>query len=223
MSLALILAAGSGERLGTQAPKALVPLAGRSLLQWSIDAISAVRGVQEIVLALPAGVTAPQGLRSVTGGTVRSESVRRALGASSHAGPVLVHDAARPLVTPALAQRVLDALHADAAADGAIAAVPVTDTVKRAREGTAEVAETLPRNALWSVQTPQVFHREALERALDVDDEVLAAATDDAWLVERNGGRVILVPSSVQNIKVTTPLDLRLAELLAAEMRSGAP
>src|SRR5436190_10031156 len=223
MSLALILAAGSGERLGTQGPKALVPLAGGSLLQWSIDAISAVRGVQEIVLALPAGVTAPPGLRSVTGGTVRSESVRRALGASSHAGPVLVHDAARPLVTPALAQRVLDALHADAAADGAIAAVPVTDTVKRAREGTAEVAETLPRNALWSVQTPQVFHREALERALDVDDEVLAAATDDAWLVERNGGRVILVPSSVQNIKVTTPLDLRLAELLAAGMRSDAP
>jgi len=85
------------------------------------------------------------------------------------------------------------------------------------------VAETLPRSALWSVQTPQVFHRTALERALDVADEVLAAATDDAWLVERNGGRVILVRSSEQNIKVTTPLDLRLAELLAAGMRSDAP
>ena len=223
MSLALILAAGSGERLGTQVPKALVPLGGRSLLQWSIDAISAVRGVEEIVLALPAGVTAPHGLKSVTGGAVRSESVRRALSASSHAGPVLVHDAARPLVTPALAQSVLDALRADAGADGAIAAVPVTDTIKRAREATAEVAETLPRSALWSVQTPQVFHRTALERALDVADEVLAAATDDAWLVERNGGRVILVRSSEQNIKVTTPLDLRLAELLAAGMRSDAP
>jgi 2-C-methyl-D-erythritol 4-phosphate cytidylyltransferase len=223
MSLALILAAGSGERLGAQVPKALVQLGGRSLLQWSVDAISAVPGVQEIVLALPAGVAAPQGLKSVTGGAVRSESVRRALSASSHAGPVLVHDAARPLVTPTLAQSVLDALQADAGADGAIAAVPVTDTVKRAREGTAEVAETLPRNALWSVQTPQVFRRAALERALDVDDEVLAAATDDAWLVERSGGRVILVRSSVQNIKVTTPLDLRLAELLAAGTRSGAP
>src|SRR5437764_2800662 len=204
MSLALILAAGSGERLGTQVPKALVPLGGRSLLQWSIDAISAVRGVEEIVLALPARVTAPQGLKSVTGGPVRSEAVRRALRASSHAGPVLVHDAARPLVTPALAQSVLDALRADAGADGAIAAVPVTDTIKRAREATAEVAETLPRSALWSVQTPQVFHRTALERALDVADEVLAAATDDAWLVERSGGRVILVRSSEQNSKATT-------------------
>jgi len=223
MSLALILAAGSGERLGTQVPKALVPLGGRSLLQWSIDAISAVRGVEEIVLALPARVTAPQGLKSVTGGPVRSESVRRALSASSHAGPVLVHDAARPLITPALAQSVLDALRADAGADGAIAAVPVSDTIKRAREAPAEVAETLPRSVLWSVQTPQVFHRTALERALDVADEVLAAATDDAWLVERNGGRVILVRSSEQNIKVTTPLDLRLAELLAAGMRSDAP
>jgi GTP:adenosylcobinamide-phosphate guanylyltransferase len=149
MSLALILAAGSGERLGAQMPKALVQLGGRSLLQWSIDAISAVAGVQEIVLALPAGVPAPHGLQSVTGGAVRSESVRRALSASPHAGPVLVHDAARPLVTPALAERVLDALHADADADGAIAAVPVSDTVKRAREGTAEVAETLARSALF--------------------------------------------------------------------------
>ena len=85
------------------------------------------------------------------------------------------------------------------------------------------MAETLSRSALWSVQTPQVFHRATLERALDVDDEVLAAATDDAWLVERGGGRVILVRSSVQNIKVTTPLDLQLAELLATGMRSGAP
>ena len=101
---------------------------------------------------------------------------------------VLVHDAARPLVTAELARRVLDALAGDASADGAIAAMPVTDTVKRARAGTAEVAETLQRSALWSVQTPQVFRRAALERALDVADEVLAAATDDAWLVERGGG-----------------------------------
>ena len=85
------------------------------------------------------------------------------------------------------------------------------------------MAETLPRSALWSVQTPQVFRRAALERALDVADEVLAAATDDAWLVERAGGKIVLVRSSEQNIKVTTPLDLQLAELLVAEMSSGAP
>ena len=223
MSLALILAAGSGERLGARMPKALVTLRGRPLLQWSIDALSAVREIEEIVLALPACVAPPDGLKSVTGGAVRSKSVRRALGASSHPGPVLVHDAARPLVTAELARRVLDALAGDASADGAIAAMPVTDTVKRARAGTAEVAETLPRSALWSVQTPQVFRRAALERALDVADEVLAAATDDAWLVERAGGKIVLVRSSEQNIKVTTPLDLQLAELLVAEMSSGAP
>ncbi len=204
-------------------PKALVTLRGRPLLQWSIDALSAVGEIEEIVLALPAGVAPPGGLKSVTGGAVRSESVRRALGASSHPGPVFVHDAARPLVTAELARRVLDALAGDESADGAIAAMPVTDTVKRARAGTAEVAETLPRSALWSVQTPQVFRRAALERALDVADEVLAAATDDAWLIERGGGKIVLVRSSEQNIKITTPFDLQLAELLAAEMSPGAP
>src|SRR5437763_1537941 len=96
MSLALILAAGSGERLGARMPKALVTLRGRPLLQWSIDALSAVGEIEEIVLALPACVAPPDGLKSVTGGAVRSKSVRRALGASSHPGPVLVHDAARP-------------------------------------------------------------------------------------------------------------------------------
>ena len=84
------------------------------------------------------------------------------------------------------------------------------------------MAETLQRSALWSVQTPQVFRRAALERALDVADDVLAAATDDAWLVERGGGKIVLVRSSEQNIKVTTPLDLQLAELLAAELSPGA-
>ena len=214
MSLALILAAGSGERLGTRTPKALVTLRGRPLLQWSIDALSAVGEIEEIVLALPAGVAPPGGLKSVTGGAVRSESVRRALGASSHPGPVLVHDAARPLVTAELARRVLGALAGDESADGAIAAMPVTDTVKRARAGTVEVAETLPRSALWSVQTPQVFRRAALERALDVADEVLAAATDDAWLVEKAGGKVLILPSPAENLKVTTPTDLRIAGLL---------
>src|SRR5947207_379575 len=141
--------------------------------------------------------------------------------AFAHA-PVSVR-AGRPLVTAELARRVLGALAGDESADGAIAAMPVTDTVKRARAGTAEVAETLQRSALWSVQTPQVFRRAALERALDVADEVLAAATDDAWLVERAGGKIVLVRSSEQNIKVTTPLDLQLAELLVAEMSSGAP
>jgi 2-C-methyl-D-erythritol 4-phosphate cytidylyltransferase len=111
---------------------------------------------------------------------------------------------------------VLAALERDRDADAAIAAVPVTDTIKRADAGTRVVRETLTRSELWAVQTPQVFRRQALQRALAVAPEVLAQATDDAWLVERAGGQVIVVPSSEQNIKITTPLDLQVAELLLA-------
>jgi 2-C-methyl-D-erythritol 4-phosphate cytidylyltransferase len=221
MSVALIVAAGSGERLRAGVPKALVPLAGRPLLQWSIDALQAVRGVQRIVVALPPGTAAPAGVSGVLGGAVRSESVKRALAACGDGDPVLVHDAARPLLTAQLAERVIAALAAQPEVDGAIAAAPVTDTVKRVDAASRVVAETLERGELWAVQTPQVFRRAALERALDVGEEALARATDDAWLVERAGGRVIVVPTSEQNVKVTTALDLELAELLLA--RRGQP
>ena len=135
---------------------------------------------------------------------------------------MLVHDAARPLVTPALAESVMAALAADPEADAAIAAAPVTDTIKRA-DGDHVVSETLDRSELWSVQTPQVFRRAALERVLDAGTEELARATDDAWLIEGAGGRVIVVPTGPENLKVTTPLDLRVAELLLAERRGRAP
>jgi 2-C-methyl-D-erythritol 4-phosphate cytidylyltransferase len=216
MIIALIVAAGRGERLQAGGPKALVELAGRSLLQWSLDVFSGVDGIERIVVALPPGTAVPPGVTGVDGGAVRSDSVRRALAA---AGPgaegdiLLVHDAARPLVTVELAERVLAALSADESLDAAIAAAPVTDTVKRV-ERSGMVVETLDRSELWAVQTPQVFRRPALERALDVPDGVLEQATDDAWLVERMGGRVAVVAAGVENLKVTTSLDLELAELL---------
>ena len=215
MVIALIVAAGRGERLRAGGPKALVELAGRSLLQWSLDALCGVDAIERIVVALPAGTAAPPGVTGVDGGAVRSDSVRRALAAAGPGGrgdTVLVHDAARPLVTVELVERVLAALSADESLDAAIAATPVTDTVKRVRAGS--VLETLDRSELWAVQTPQVFRRAALERALDVPEEVLAQATDDAWLVERAGGRVAVVAAGDQNVKVTTSLDLELAELL---------
>lgn len=146
---------------------------------------------------------------------MRSESVRKALAAAGPGDPVLVHDAARPLMTAALAQGVIAALEADGDAQAAIAATPVKDTVKRVGEG-GEVSETLDRSSLWAVQTPQVFRRAALERALDVPAEVLSEATDDAWLIERAGGRVLVVGASDENLKITTPLDLEVAELLLA-------
>jgi 2-C-methyl-D-erythritol 4-phosphate cytidylyltransferase len=213
MTVALIVAAGSGERLGAGRPKALVELAGRPLVQWSIDALTRVEGMERIVLALPAGTRAPSGVIAVDGGVVRSDSVRRALDAAGPGDPVLVHDAARPLLTAELAAAVIAALADDHSADAAIAAAPVTDTVKRVDE-TGRVIETLDRAELWAVQTPQVFRRAALERALDVPLEVLAAATDDAWLIERAGGRVVVVRAGAENLKVTTPLDLQVAELL---------
>ena len=131
MTIALILAAGSGERLGADRPKALVELAGRPLVQWSVDVLCEVVGIERIVVALPPGTSAPSGVTAVQGGAVRSESVRLALAAAGAGDPVLVHDAARPLVTAELAAATIRALAEDQSIDAAIAAVPMTDTVKR--------------------------------------------------------------------------------------------
>ena len=128
---------------------------------------------------------------TVKGGATRSESVRLALAAvgdGQDSDLVLVHDAARPLLTVELVEATLAAAEGNGV-DAAIAATPVTDTIKQA-DSEGLVTQTLDRAGLWAVQTPQVFRREALERALDVPDEVLAQATDDAWLIERAGGRV---------------------------------
>jgi 2-C-methyl-D-erythritol 4-phosphate cytidylyltransferase len=212
-AVALVVAAGSGERLGANRPKAFVPLCGRPMLEWSLEALRAA-GVREVVVALPAGHGPPDGCRRAPGGATRSESVRNALAAAAPgAEVVIVHDAARPLVTPGHFVAAVEAL---ADAEAAIAAAPMTDTVKEAGPDRL-VAGTLDRSRLWAVQTPQVFRRAALERALDVSAEVLAQATDDAWLVERTGGRVRVVESDATNIKVTTPHDLRVAEFLLRE------
>jgi 2-C-methyl-D-erythritol 4-phosphate cytidylyltransferase len=220
MAIALIVAAGRGERLGATRPKALVELAGAPLVQWSVAALRDVDGIERLVLALPAGTPPPPGVIAVEGGAVRSDSVRRALAAAGPGDPVLVHDAARALVTVELAEAVIAALEADRDAHAAIAATPVKDTVKRVGESGA-VIETLDRSRLWAVQTPQVFRRAALEQALDVSEEVLAEATDDAWLIERAGGRVLVVEASDENLKITTPLDLQVAELLLTQRAHG--
>jgi 2-C-methyl-D-erythritol 4-phosphate cytidylyltransferase len=212
VAVALIVAAGRGERLGSDGPKAFVRLGGRPMVEWSIEALSEV--CDQIVVALPPGVHAPAGTIGVAGGAERSLSVREALRASS-GEQVLVHDAARPLVTAELAQACLDALDARDL-DAAIAAAPVTDTIKEAGDGLV-VARTLDRSRLWAIQTPQAFRRSALERALAQPDQVVCAATDDAALVEALGGRVGIVQAPPENLKVTTPLDLALAERLLAD------
>jgi 2-C-methyl-D-erythritol 4-phosphate cytidylyltransferase len=210
-AVALIVAAGRGERLGSPGPKALVMCGGRPLVQWSVDALRAVPEIGAVVVALPRGAQAPDGTVGVEGGAERSHSVRNALDAApADAGVVLVHDAARPLLTPAIARACLAGL-VDGA-DAAIAAAPLSDTVKEGAGG--RVVRTLDRSQLWAVQTPQVFRRAALERVLDQPDDVLAAATDDASLIEAAGGTVRLVETPRWNLKVTTPEDLRVAALL---------
>jgi 2-C-methyl-D-erythritol 4-phosphate cytidylyltransferase len=213
MAVALVVAAGRGERLGSGRPKAFVMLAGRPMLDWSLAALRAVDEVEHVVVALPPGVTAPHGTLGVTGGEQRSLSVLAALRAAPPDDVVLVHDAARPLLEPALVRDVLAVL-ASEDCDGAIAAAPVTDTIKEAAG--EEVVRTLDRHRLWAVQTPQAFRRPALERALAAGSEVLGAATDDASLVEAAGGTVRVVLAPRENLKVTTALDLRVAELLLA-------
>jgi 2-C-methyl-D-erythritol 4-phosphate cytidylyltransferase len=185
------------------------------MLEWSVVALRSVAAVERIVVALPADsvAAAPAGTVAVAGGAVRSESVRAALRASGDGDPVIVHDAARPLASAGLFERVLAELERTNA-DGVIAAAPVADTIKEARDRV--VARTLDRSVLWAIQTPQVFRRAALERGLG-DDDLVARATDDAWLIEQQGGVVRVMAADEPNFKVTTADDLRLAELLLAD------
>jgi 2-C-methyl-D-erythritol 4-phosphate cytidylyltransferase len=219
MAVALIVAAGRGERLGSGRPKALVSLCGRPMLEWSVASLRAVAAIRAVIVALPADEldSAPAGTIAVAGGLHRSHSVRAALAACADGDPVIVHDAARPLATPQLFEQTLRALERAPEADAVIAATPVTDTIKELADDGRTVQRTLARSRLWAVQTPQVFRRAALERALGVSDDELAQATDDAWLVEQAGGIVHVVGSDPQNMKITTREDLRVAELLLSE------
>ena len=219
MATAVIAAAGSGERLGAGGPKAFVPLAGRPMLDYSLEAMRAAGSITQIVVAIPPGHVHELGghdLTVVSGGETRSESVARAVEAVG-TELVVVHDAARPLVTPELVDAVLEQLESDPDCGAVVAATPVSDTIKQVARG-MEVDSTLDRSALWAAQTPQAFRTGVLREALG-STGVLRQATDDAMLVERIGGKVVLHEAPAENIKVTTPLDLKLAELLLGERR----
>jgi 2-C-methyl-D-erythritol 4-phosphate cytidylyltransferase len=224
----VIAAAGSGARLGAGGPKALVEVAGRPLIAWCLDAFAAAKSVSAIVIAAPPGHEAEiaelaPGAAVVSGGEARSQSVANAL-VRVETDLVAVHDAARPLVTAELIDAVIAKLAEHPEAAGVIAAAAVTDTVKRAREprsaegefprGGPAVAKTETRDNLWSAQTPQVFWTNVLREALAGDSQRGATATDDAMLVEKAGGEVLIEPAPAANIKVTTPDDLRVAATL---------
>jgi 2-C-methyl-D-erythritol 4-phosphate cytidylyltransferase len=217
VAVALIVAAGRGERLGLGRPKALVALAGKPMVEWSLGALRQVPTVERTVIALPPGTDfAPaqtEGVVCVPGGPARSQSVQVALRAAGEGDPVIVHDAARPLASSELFERALAELERTGA-DAVIAAAPVPDTIKETRGPL--VTRTLERSWLWAIQTPQVFRRAALEAALR-DDDLVSRAPDDAWLIEHRGGVVRVIDAGQPNFKITTPDDLQLAELLLSK------
>jgi 2-C-methyl-D-erythritol 4-phosphate cytidylyltransferase len=216
-------------------PKAFVQLAGRSLLYYSLRAVAALHASDEEVVTVEAVVTVPAGtekraraeverarveipVKLVAGGAERQDSVRIALGiTSAESEVVVIHDAARPFATPALFTACIEAT---AHADGAIAAVAVADTLKRVEEGRT-IAATVARAGLWQAQTPQAFRRKRLIAAHERAFSERWAATDDAELVERCGGRVEVVEGSAANLKITTPADLEIAKALAARSSAG--
>jgi 2-C-methyl-D-erythritol 4-phosphate cytidylyltransferase len=196
---AIVVAAGSGDRFG--GPKQYELLAGRRLVDYALDACRAA--CDGIVLVVPPDrVADPEEADVVVGGgATRSDSVRAGLAAvPEDVDVIVVHDAARPRASAALFAAVIDAV--GGGADGAVPALPVTDTVKRV-DGD-HVVETVDRTDLVAVQTPQAFRAEALRKAHATG----ADATDDAALVEQAGGRVVVVPGEPGNKKITRPDDL---------------
>lgn len=212
--LLIVVAAGSGARLGRNDPKALVWLAGRPLLSWTLESV-APAGFARVVVTAPADrvedfrrLVGERGM-VVAGGETRSESVRLGFAAIAAASNdlVAVHDAARPLVTAAEAAAVLTAAEETGAA---IAAVPVVDTIKSVAQG--RVVKTVDRAGLFGAATPQAFRAEILRRALESGKD----ATDEAALCEELGIPVAVVPVSRFSFKITTPEDLELAEAILA-------
>jgi 2-C-methyl-D-erythritol 4-phosphate cytidylyltransferase len=219
---AIVVAAGAGERLAADRPKAFVRLAGRTMLAWSLAMLDDHDLIDGIVMVVPEeyeeraslladDLCAMKIAAAVPGGASRAASVAAGLACvPDSATYVLVHDAARPLVPPEVVDRIVAALQAGA--DGVVPALPMADTVKRVGPD-GSVAETLDRGALRAVQTPQGFPLAILREALAGD---LAGATDCASSVERLGRAVVCVDGDERGFKVTTPADLARAERLAA-------
>lgn len=217
-SLAVLVPAGGvGSRLGRRTPKQFLHLGGGTILARTLAHFLRHPDVRSIVIAAPAEylvrtrrlVVRPghRGVEVVAGGATRQASVRQALQAApSDVDVVLVHDAVRPFID----RRLIDAVVAAAVTHGAaICALPLTETIKRVRDGVVET--TLDRSGLWAVQTPQGFRSALLREAHDKAQRDGVIATDDAMLVERLGQPVRVVPGLASNVKITTPEDLRRA------------
>ena len=219
---AIVVAAGQGARFGDDGvPKAFRPLAALPMYVHSLRALEAVPSIAGIVLVVPVnwqeyamehtmGEATRATIEITPGGETRQASVRAGLAAvPADARRIVVHDAARPLVTSEMIEASLAALKD---AQGAVCAVPLVDTLKRTK-GTI-IESTIAREELWRAQTPQAFAASALRAAHDRARSEGLEATDDAALVEQAGGRVVVVQGDERNIKITTPAELELAEAL---------
>ena len=225
---AIVVGAGQGRRMGGM-DKAFLPLLGRPLLAYAVDALEACPQVSEIALVVSAAlvercrqVVQAAGWQKVSaicaGGVVRAASVRAGLAAVKRTEWVLIHDAARPLLTPAL---VASGLAAAAGTVAAIAAVPLRDTIKRARPDHT-VVHTVDRSRLWAAQTPQIFRRDTLAAAFRQAGAAADDYTDEGALLESQGIEVRLFPGDPANIKVTVPADVEVAAaLLTSRDRAG--
>jgi 2-C-methyl-D-erythritol 4-phosphate cytidylyltransferase len=226
----VVAAAGRGERMGGPVLKQFQPVAGVPLLLHALRPFLSHPDVADVIAVLPAELAAAppewlagllgERLRAVAGGATRMDSVEAGLRAlPAECRIVLVHDGARPFPEPAVIDAVIG--HARRGA-GAIAAIPVADTLKEADPvggGPSRVSRTISRAGLWRAQTPQGFPRTLLEAAFASARAAGRNGTDEAALVEEAGGEVVLVPDSPTNLKVTGPGDLRLAEAIAVTRR----
>lgn len=227
---ALLPAAGQGRRFGGGVLKQYLPLAGRPVLAHAIDAVNRYPEIAGVTVVLGAEdrifgeMIEPEfdGIRTVIGGESRAESVLNGLRAIQQRYPetdwVLVHDAARPCLPAACLDALLEA--GLASADGAILAVPVQDTLKRANDRDL-VVETVDREALWAAQTPQLFPLQRLAAAIEAMLEAGEAPTDEASAMQYAGAQPLLVRGSPANIKITWPEDVAIAEAWLAAQRQG--
>jgi 2-C-methyl-D-erythritol 4-phosphate cytidylyltransferase len=217
VTYAIVPAGGHGARMGSRRPKQYLRLGQAPILVATLKALARARSIAGIVVAVPEAQVAatrrllararvPKILDVVAGGADRQESVWRGLQRlPEDARVVVVHDAVRPFITTDLVERV----RAAGAGGAATCGTPVRDTVKRVTDGAVE--STIPRQGLWLTQTPQAFARDLLWEAHDKARRDGFAGTDDAVLVERLGMPVAMVPGLAQNLKITTPEDLRTA------------
>lgn len=219
----LIPAAGSGKRMGSDRNKLLLPLLGKPVIAWTLLAAKASQSIRWIgIIAQPeewpdlkeivTDLSLSRVVRFIPGGTTRQESVYNGLrGLPVLADRVLIHDGARCLATPDLFDRCAEALHTCA---GLIAAIPVKDTIKVVPTGTSVIQSTPDRSQLWAAQTPQGFEVETLVRCHEEGIRQGWSVTDDAALFEQCGLPVNIVPGEETNLKVTTPVDLAIAEFI---------